>query len=93
MGSDEFTNWMAFERLEPFGALADESRAGTIAAAAYNAQRTARTDSYVQPSDLMPALKASLERANAARAPVVDTLDPDQHTALFDACIFGMTKQ
>src|SRR5688500_15029114 len=33
MTSAEFADWMAFGRLEPFGSVIDDSRAGTIASA------------------------------------------------------------
>jgi hypothetical protein len=91
MGSDEFTYWMAFERLEPFGALADESRMGTVAAAIFNSQRTSKTDPYVTPGQLMPALGSALARTR--RPAAEDKLTPDQHAALLDADIFGMTQQ
>lgn len=91
IGSDEFTEWMAFERIEPFGAMADEFRLGAIAAATFNAQRTSEKDPYLTPDQFMPTL-ANAKRRHA-KAPAVDNLTDDQHAALFDACVFGMTQQ
>lgn len=79
---------MAFERIEPFGAPADEYRLGAIAAAVFNSQRTSEKDHYYRPDELMPSLAMAKLRGKAKR-PTADTLTADQHAALFDACIFG----
>lgn len=89
--SAEMTEWIAFERMEPFGALATEMRLGTIAASTYNSRRTAKTDKFITPGDLMPALRAALERSKApAAAASTSALTDDQYADMFDAEIFGV---
>lgn len=78
----------AFERLEPFGALADEFRFGQIAATVANVHRGKDGEVY-GPDFFMP----SLRRAMAGNAPVQvkDVEDDDAHAALLDAMLFGRT--
>lgn len=90
--SAELTEWMAFERLEPFGALADDFRFGTVAAAVYNSQRTSKKDPFFKPDELMPGLGAAVRRSKSKQPKTKDKLTPDQHAALFDAVIFGVGK-
>ena len=91
IGSDEFTEWMEFDRIEPFGAMADEFRLGAIAAAVFNAQRTEETQHYHSPDEFMPTLAMAKKRRMPA--PVADNLTDDQHSDLFDACVFGVAQQ
>jgi len=45
---------MAYERLEPWGEIRADLRAGIIASTVVNCQRTSDSGSPVQPSDFMP---------------------------------------
>ena len=74
---------MAFERLEPFGGLADDFRAGQVAATVANVQR-GKDDEPYGPDFFMPALR----RGIPASAPVLLD-DPDAQAALLDAVLFG----
>ena len=53
MDSAEFTEWAAFERLEPFGGPASDWRAGLIAATVLNVNR-AENSQPIQPRQLIP---------------------------------------
>lgn len=87
ISSSGLTEMMAFERLEPFGAYADESRLGQIAAVIANVNR-GQDDPAYGPADFMPAL----HRARAAAAPSSrgEDLSDDEFAALFDAEMFGV---
>ena len=77
----EIVEMMAFERLEPFGGMAEDYRAGVVAATVANVQRSAQQDPY-QAQDFMPAL----------REPTVllgEGMTPDELSDLIDAKIFG----
>ena len=87
MGSDEFTEWMAFDRLEPFGSLVDDFRTGTIAAQIWNASRQSKDDPWYGPADFAPAYQAMKARFEQ---PVQDNLTDDEHSALIDAEMFGV---
>ena len=77
---------MAFERIEPFGALADEFRLGQIAATLANVHRAPNTDAF-GPADFMPALHRALEAA----APPPVAKSPEELSNLLDAELFGHT--
>lgn len=89
--SAELTEWMAFERLEPFGSLVDDYRSGTIAATIANVNRASSKDHYFAPDEFAPSVRNAKTRVAAPAKS--DELTDEQHTALFDACIFGMTKK
>lgn len=57
MDSWEWTGWLAFAQLEPFGPLRDDLRAGAIAAAVLNAAGIRTT-----PERIFPSLKESRPR-------------------------------
>lgn len=79
---------MAFEQLEPFGGIAEDFRAGQIAAVIANANRD--RDKRPQPftaSDFMPAL-AELKRASPAAQPYMAPTKEEQ-SALLDRVLFG----
>lgn len=86
MSAAEFTYWMAFERLEPFGALVDDYRAGAIASTVFNANRGPKSK-YLVPSDFMPALSAALHGEPEPEKPQ-PKLTPQQEAAFLDAA-FG----
>lgn len=89
MSGQEFVDWMAYERLEPFGPLADEYRIGQVCATLANINRGKDTDAF-SASDFMPALRRAIE-AHRPASPLQDTLTPDQHAALMDAELFGVS--
>lgn len=83
---------MAFERLEPFGALAEEFRAGQVAAIVANVNRSPKdTPEPYKAADFMPALRRAREDAEERAKPPVrgENLTPDQYADLFDAMMFG----
>ena len=77
---------MAFERLEPFGALADEYRLGQVAATLANVHRGKDTEAF-SAADFMPALRRAMDGYAPPPAPI--ELDPEAHSALLDATLFG----
>ena len=79
---------MAFERLEPFGALADEFRLGTLAATLANVHRGKDSPVYGA-GDFMPALARAL--GGYAPAPQPIEIDPEAHSARLDALLFRRT--
>lgn len=80
LDSAELTEWMAFDRLDPFGESRADLRAGIIASAAANhGYRDIKTP--YQPGDFMPYLKRSDE-------PVLLD-DPDKQAALILSDVFG----
>jgi hypothetical protein len=52
MDSRELSEWMAYERIEPFGEMRADLRAGIVASVVANANRT-RGDAF-KPADFMP---------------------------------------
>lgn len=84
MDSEEFTHWLAFERLEPWGGLQEDFRAGQITAAVVNMNRAPSTEP-VSASDYFPSLAREVKKARPEPLPI-----DDKHMALFDACIFGV---
>lgn len=63
----EFAEWMAFERLEPFGPQRDDERAGTIAATLANINRdSAKKSDPFMPTDFFPRLEDMMAEAEAA---------------------------
>jgi hypothetical protein len=79
---------MAFERLEPFGSLAEEYRIGKIAATLANVHRSAEAQPF-GPEDFMPALRRAMDGYAPPPPPI--ELDPEAHAALLDATLFGHT--
>lgn len=53
MSSTQLSEWMAYDRIEPFGPQRDDLRAGVIASTVYNVQRTKRSQKVAKPSDFM----------------------------------------
>lgn len=90
MDSQELTEWMAFERLEPFGALADDARVGQVAATVANVKRGKDTEPYT-PGFFMPALQRALDGYPEAVAHREQT--PEELSNLIDARIFGVSSQ
>lgn len=55
MGSAEFTDWMAYDRLEPVGPRADRYLLAAVAALLANLREPRRRQAY-QPEDFMPGI-------------------------------------
>ncbi len=53
MSSEEFSEWIAFYELEPFGRYADFQGHAQTAAMVYNVHR-GKDDKPIEPDDLMP---------------------------------------
>jgi len=53
MGSDEFSEWLAYYQLEPFGDYRADYRSGVVASTFANAHR-AKDASPFRPEDFMP---------------------------------------
>jgi hypothetical protein len=63
--SEEITEMMAFERIEPFGSLHDEFMHGQVWAVVANTHRdTAKRPQPYAPSDGMPALGRALGKGD-----------------------------
>ena len=56
MGSDEFSEWLAFYQLEPFGDYRADYRSGVVASTFANAHR-AKDASPFRPEDFMPFME------------------------------------
>lgn len=74
LDSAEFVEWQAFERLEPFGAWAEDYRAGLIAATLANIHR-AQGSGTVSPMTFFPWHEQNV---------IVDYEDPDAHADALD---------
>lgn len=68
--SQEFSEWIAFYRIEPFGPQVDDLRAGVIAATMANTGRAKNSKAY-QPADFFPSLRD--EPDNSDRMTVDET--------------------
>lgn len=84
MSGQEFTEWMAYEQLEPFGPLADEFRHGQVCATLANINRGRDTNPF-GPDDFMPALHRALHPPALA----IEMTD-EQHANWMDAALFGI---
>jgi hypothetical protein len=62
MSSAEFTEWMAYERIDPFGAMRDDLRMGIAVATWVNAQAK---ENQFMPRDFMPFMAATEEESEA----------------------------
>ena len=78
---------MAFERLEPFGALVEDHRAGQIAATVANVNRDPKkkADAWT-PGDFMPALGAEIDRAEERE---LEAMSDAERIAALDRALFG----
>lgn len=90
MDSAEITEWMAFERLEPFGGLHDELMLGQVAAVVANVNRNEK----VRPEPFTPAdFGPGLRKALGERAPVL-LADPKAHSDMLLRRLFpGSAKK
>lgn len=58
MSSSEFTRWIAFYKLEPWGGEAENHRAGVIAATVANVAPRAKNTDPLLPKDFFPIAAA-----------------------------------
>lgn len=88
--SEELTEWIAFERIEPFGSPMDDFRAGQVCATVANYAGKVRNNeaAAAQPGDFMPMLRSPAERKPDAHGPVL-LADPAAHAKLLRATLFG----
>ena len=87
MTGEEFVEWMAYERLEPFGPLADEFRLGQVCATMANIKRTKDTAPF-EASQFMPGLRRALDLLK----PEPKSMTDEEHATLMDAELFGIVK-
>ena len=66
MTTEEFADWLAFERVEPFGSPAAHWRSALIASILANVNRDPKKTKSFKISDFMP--ETSLSRTMASRA-------------------------
>lgn len=83
MTANEFAEWMAFARLEPFGAHVDYHRAGVVAATVANTQRDPkRRPQPFQARDFIPRFgppPPAAEEAARVSAKVMQVMDQFVH--------------
>lgn len=79
--SVEFSDWMAYYRIEPFGERISDVRAGVIAATIANANRGKRQKPFV-PADFTPWIKPP-------REPVLFK-DPKDQAKFVALAVFGV---
>lgn len=52
-----FLEWVAYDRIEPFGSWRDDLRTGIIASTVANCARTSKSSKSFKPSDFIPEFK------------------------------------
>jgi hypothetical protein len=88
--SEDIAEMIAFSRLEPWGALQEDFRAGQIVAAIWNVARDPKRGEPLKPEDFMPALRREMSgRSDAANEPIL-LKDPKAQSDLIRARIFGI---
>ncbi|MDR8398280.1 DUF4035 domain-containing protein [Paraburkholderia sp. USG1] len=87
ISSAEFTDWLAYHQIEPFGEQMADLRAGAIVAAIYNVNRdTKKRPDPFGPSDVIPWLGGLTARPEPE--PVLFD-DPVAQTNMLRAELFG----
>ncbi len=86
--SEDVTEMMAFERLEPFGALHMEAMFGRVCSATVNLH-VPRDREPTAPSDFMPSLRRMVEGYPDLFPPPPPTAD--ELSASLDRLLFGAT--
>lgn len=89
MSSAEFSEWIEFESLEPFGAMHLEFIGGQVCSTVANVNRDPKHNPKpYAPDDFMPALNAEFTRnKKPVEAP---ELTEAQKAAFLDASFFGI---
>jgi hypothetical protein len=87
VSSAEFTEWMGYRQIEPFGTEMDDLRAGVLAAAVYNVNRDVkkRPEPFAA-ADVIPWLGGLSKEVEPE--PVLFA-DPVAQTNLLRAALFG----
>lgn len=88
--SEELTEWIAFERIEPFGSQMADFRAAQICTTVANYAGKMRSDDapLAQPGDFMPSLlRSPSERKADAQGPVL-LADPAAQSKLLKMMLF-----
>jgi len=63
MPSRLFNEWIAYDRVDPFGSWRDDIRAGVVASTIANVNRVKKTDPYT-PNDFVPEFKVKETNPN-----------------------------
>ncbi len=93
LGSDEFTEWVAYSQLEPFGDLRGDYRSGVVAATLANVHRTKDARAF-RPEDFMPFLEQpESEGAQGAAASIGFQAAVDHNVARFKALFAHKVKK
>ena len=88
VSSIELSEWMEFDRLEPFGDGRADLRAGIIASTVANySGKTLKEDISLNPSDFMPYQERPKEACKDQA--ILDT-DSEAQSALIMAAMFGI---
>jgi hypothetical protein len=89
--SADIDEMIAYSNLEPWGALADDFRAGQICATLANVNRdTDRKREPFNAADFMPALARLMDAHREQEVIALD--DPEAMSALIKAQIFGVAQ-
>jgi len=87
VSSAEFTDWLSYHQIEPFGSQMDDLRAGAVTAAIYNTNRdTKKRPEPFGPSDVIPWIDGL--SAKPEQEPVLLD-DPVAQSAMLRASLFG----
>lgn len=91
MSSTEFTEWLAFSRIEPFGSLLWDLRFGAIVSMLANINRD--TKSRPEPFEVLDFMPWAKEESRASEHERTGIHLPDKkaHSALILAAVFGKT--
>ena len=89
ISSDEFTEWLAYYQLEPFGEQIADMRHGTACALLANVNRNAeaRPQAY-KPDDFVPWVKREVVEVEPVQLP-----DKVAHSNLLRAALFGIAPK
>jgi len=93
--SEELAEWMAFAALEGLGPEREDFRAGQICATFANLHRDPKKDPFM-PSDFMPHLNGDEEETDVEAESddgAVLLPDPEAHSRLIMAAVFGITHE
>jgi hypothetical protein len=83
---------IAFSKLEPWGSLQEDFRAGQIAAAIWNVARDPARSEPLKAEDFMPALRREMQSREAANEPIL-LEDAKAQSDLIRARIFGVATK
>lgn len=85
LGSDEFTEWVAYYQLEPFGDYRGDYRSGVVASTLANVYRSKEARPFT-PEDFMPFLERLEPEPPDSKPSAPDSSSPiDRNVARFKA--------